>query len=73
MKVETIEYFCDHCSESVENRRHLSISFGNGWSGYVEEKEEGWRYIQNAIRPRNEGIKQFCSTRCLYRYFLREI
>lgn len=65
-----LKYYCNECKKQVDDKKHLSITFG-GWSGYVEKKANGkYKHIQNSVSPHTtEPIKQFCNTRCLGKYF----
>jgi len=61
-------YKCDHCrkilSDDVIRLPHISINLSEK-SGWVEPNKNGWYNFSTKIT----GIKQFCSGRCLGKYF----
>ena len=69
--VEQWEYYCDHCEKPLSGKVHLSIVFGEGYSGYVYYDEEDGEHLHDvsAIHVKDgKEIKQFCSTKCLGRF-----
>jgi len=64
-------YKCDNCGKLLSDPsqdiglRHISCSFDT-YSGWVERKKE-LNMWQHFIKV--QGIKQFCNSECLKRYF----
>lgn len=71
MKEITTKYRCDSCNTvlSGKGKKHISINFGrhSGWVDMVSAGSDIWQHVGVEVL----GIRHFCDSKCLAKYFVR--
>lgn len=69
MKTIIEKYTCDSCKKKLPEP-HLSLTFGEGYSGWVSRDDEGkWGHFQEFLKLEDRQVYHFCSGECLEKFF----